>query len=221
MTLPTILLVEDDRLILHTLAIGLRGAGYHILEADSGECAIQLCTEASRPDLALLDMRLTGMSGIDFAQWLKKTWDVPFLFLSAYDDPKIVTDAAELGALGYLVKPLDIPQILPSIRVALQRAEEIQKLHQAEIDLCTAMKTSRTISTAIGLLMEQFGIGAGEAFEALRGYCRSNRRKMIEVAGHIVESRQQIDLTPYISVTQQPDSGIKLSPPIPPPDSAP
>ena len=136
MPIYTILLVEDDRLILHTLANGLRNAGYHILEADSGESAMQLCTGEGRPDLALLDMRLTGMSGIDFARWLKKTWGTPFLFLSAYNDPKIVTNAAELGALGYLVKPLDIPQILPSLRIALQRAGEIHKLQQAKIDLC-------------------------------------------------------------------------------------
>lgn len=194
----TILVVEDDLLILHTIANGLRNAGYRTMEADSGGSAIQLCTEECCPDLALLDMRLTDMSGIDFARWLKDTLNVPFLFLSAYDDPEIVTDAAELGALGYLVKPLDIQQILPSIRTALQRAQEIRKLQQAEIDLCTALKTSRTISMAIGLLMDRFGMGADETFEALRAFCRSNRKKVIEVAGQIVENGLKIDLSPYL-----------------------
>jgi len=194
-------------LILHTLAQGLSDAGYHVLEAESGEDAIQVCTQENHPDLALLDMRLTGMSGIDFAQWLKITLGIPFLFLSAYDDPEIVADAAELGALGYLVKPLNIPQILPSIRTALQRAEEIQKLQQAEIDLSTAMKTSRTISMAIGLLMERFGTREDETFDAMRAYCRSNRKKMIEVAAKIIENRQQIDLSSYLPA-QQHDSGI-------------
>ena len=193
-----ILLVEDDRLILHTLARGLRDAGYRILEADSGESAMQICA-GTRPDLALLDMRLPGMSGIDFAQWLKTTLDVPFLFLSAYDDPEIVLKGAELGALGYLVKPLDMPQILPSIKTALLRAREIQKLHQAEINLCTALKTSRSISMAMGLCMEKFGIGADESFEALRAYCRSNREKMLDVADQIIKDRHGVDLTPYLS----------------------
>ena len=192
-----ILLVEDDRLILHTLARGLRDAGYHILEADSGESAMQICAEV-RPNLALLDVHLPGMSGIDFAQWLKTTLDVPFLFLSAYSDPEIVLKGAELGALGYLVKPLDIPQILPSIKTALLRAQEIQKLHQTEINLCTALKTSRSISMAVGLCMEKFGIGADESFEALRAYCRSNREKMVDVADKIIKDRQEIDLTPYL-----------------------
>ncbi|MBI3903856.1 MAG: response regulator [Nitrosomonadales bacterium] len=192
----TILLVEDDRLVLHTLARGLRDAGYRILEADSGEAAMQLCSE-TRPDIALLDMRLTGMSGMDFARWLKTATGTPFLFLSAYNDAATVAAAAELGALGYLVKPLDVPQILPSIHTALQRAREIRELQQAELNLSTALKTSRSISMAIGLLMQRFGTGADETFEALRAYCRSHRKRMIDVADCVVEHQQEIDLAPH------------------------
>ncbi len=198
MTIPTLLLVEDDRLILRTLADELAAAGFRILEADSGESAMTLCSEANRPDLALLDMRLPGISGLDFAQWLKNTLDVPFLFLSAYGDPETVAGAVELGALGYLVKPLDTPQILPSISTALRRAREIQDMKQTGINLGAALKTSRSISMAIGLCMEKFGIGADESFEALRAYCRSNRKKMLDVADQIVKDRQGVDLTPYL-----------------------
>ncbi|TNC99783.1 MAG: response regulator NasT [Gallionellaceae bacterium] len=193
----TILLVEDDRLVLHTLARGLREAGYQVLEADSGEVAIQLCS-TNDPDLALLDMRLGGMSGIEFAQWLKGALGVPFLFLSAYNDSDTVVAAAELGALGYLVKPLDVPQVLPAIRTALQRAQEIKKLHQAELDLSTALKTSRSISMAIGLLMQRFDSGADETFEALRAYCRSNRVRMVDLANQVVEHKQNVDLSSYL-----------------------
>lgn len=194
----TILLVEDDRLVLHTIARGLRAAGYRIQEADSAEAAMRLCLK-DRPDLALLDMRLSGMSGLDFARWLKNTLGVPFVFLSAYDDSAIVEDAAELGALGYLVKPVDVPLMLPTIRTALQRAQEIQKLQQTELELSTALKTSRSISMAIGLLMQLYNIGADESFEALRTYCRNNRKRMIDVAIRIVEHGEKIDLLPYLS----------------------
>ena len=193
----TILLVEDDRLVLHTIARGLRAAGFRVIEAESGEAAMQQSLN-SRPDLAVLDMRLADMSGIEFAQWLKSTLGVPFLFFSAYDDLQIVEEAAKLGALGYLVKPLDVPQMLPTIRTALQRAQEIQRLQQAEIDLSTALKTSRSISMAIGLLMQRFEIGADASFEALRAYCRSNRMRMIDVAVQIVERNQMVDLDPYL-----------------------
>lgn len=196
MTGTTILLVEDDRLVLNTVARGLTAAGYQVLEASSVEAAMQHCLDG-HPDIALLDMRLSGESGLDFARWLKATQDVPFIFLSAYNDESLVEDAAELGALGYLVKPLDVSQMLPTIRTALQRAGEIRKLQQAEIDLSTALKTSRSISMAIGLLMQQCETGADETFEALRQYCRSNRKRIVEVADAIVQRGEKVDLAPY------------------------
>lgn len=193
----SILLVEDDRLVRHTLACGLQDAGYRVVEAESGEEAMHLCTSFC-PELALLDMNLPGMSGIDFARWIKSSLNVPFLFLSAYNDTHTVTTAAELGALGYLVKPLDMPQILPAVRTALKRAEEIKELHQAEINLSTALKTSRSISMALGLLMSRFDLGADETFEALRAYCRANRVRMVDLADQIIERKQQVDLLPFV-----------------------
>lgn len=193
----TILLVEDDRLVLHTLTRGLSDAGYRVLAADSGEMAKQLCSD-NRPDMALLDISLGGISGMDVARWLKTTMGVPCVFLSAYSDQETVGAAADIGALGYLVKPLDVQQVLPAIRTALLRSEEIQKLHQTEIDLSTALKTSRSISMAIGLLMQRFDTGADETFEALRAYCRSNRKRMVEVAEQIVERSQEVDLAPFL-----------------------
>lgn len=193
----TILLVEDDRLVLHTLARGLQAEGYRVLRADSGEQAMRLCT-ASRPDIALLDMRLGGMSGIDCARWLKNTLGIPFLFLSAYNDGETVAAAAELGALGYLVKPLDVPQVLPAISTALQRAREIRQLQQAELNLSEALKNSRSISMVIGLMMQRFGLGADDTFDALRAYCRNRRVRMVDVAELAIEHKQEIDLAPYI-----------------------
>lgn len=191
-----ILLVEDDRLVLFTMARGLRDAGFNVIEADSGEMAMQLCSEV-RPDLALLDMHLPGMSGIDIARWLKIQLDVPFLFLSAYSDLDTVENAGELGALGYLVKPLDVCQVIPAVRTALLRAQEIQKLHQSEIELNTALKTSRSVSMAVGLLMPQFNGDADETFDALRAYCRSNRQRMADVADQILSHKLDVDLAPH------------------------
>lgn len=193
----TILLVEDDLLILHSLAVGLSKAGYRIMEADSAEAAMQLCSN-SRPDLALLDIGLPDMSGIDFARWLIATVDVPFLFLSAYNDPETVAASVDLGALGFLVKPLNNSQVLPSIHAAMKLATNIQKMQETELDLRIAFKTNRIINLATGLLMQRFGIDANETFDAFRMYCRSKEQKMTDVAELIVEHRYEVDLTPYI-----------------------
>ena len=96
--MPHILLVDDDRLILATLGTGLRRAGYSVSEANSGEQALRLAAER-KPDLALLDIRMPGMSGIEVAAQFRETHGTPFIFLSAYGDENLVDQAAQLGAL--------------------------------------------------------------------------------------------------------------------------
>lgn len=117
----TILVCDDDRLVLATLVHGLKSAGYDVIEADNGDDAILLARER-RPDLALLDMRMNGKTGLDVAAYLRDHVGTPFMFLSAFNDERIVRQAVEFGALAYLVKPLDVRQIVPAVESALARS---------------------------------------------------------------------------------------------------
>lgn len=189
--MPHILLVDDDRLILATLGNGLRRAEYSVSEANSGEEALRLAEER-KPDLALLDMRMPGMSGIELAQRLTGM-GIPFIFLSAYSDEPLVKNAAERGALGYLVKPLDVPQIIPSIEAALGRAREIRELRETEEQLSSALEADRETSVAVGILMERRGLDRQEAFETLRTSARAQRRKLKDLAAEIVKAAEVIN----------------------------
>ncbi|HMS81158.1 MAG TPA: response regulator [Burkholderiaceae bacterium] len=120
-TRATILVCDDDRLVLATLVHGLKSAGYDVVEADNGDDAILLARER-RPDLALLDMRMNGKTGLDDAAYLRDHVGTPFMFLSAFNDERIVRQAVEFGALAYLVKPLDVRQIVPAVEAALARS---------------------------------------------------------------------------------------------------
>ena len=120
-TRATILVCDDDRLVLATLVHGLKSAGYDVVEADNGDDAILLARER-RPDLALLDMRMNGKTGLDVAAYLRDHVGTPFMFLSAFNDERIVRQAVEFGALAYLVKPLDVRQIVPAVESALARS---------------------------------------------------------------------------------------------------
>ena len=119
----TILVCDDDRLVLATLSHGLKNAGFDVVEADNGDDAILLARER-RPDLALLDMRMNGKTGLDVAAYLRDHVGTPFMFLSAFNDERIVRQAIEFGALAYLVKPLDVRQIVPAVHSALARASD-------------------------------------------------------------------------------------------------
>ena len=92
-------------------------AGYEVIDADNGDDAILLARE-HRPDLALLDIRMEGKSGFDVAAYLREYCQIPFMFLSAFSDDATVAQVKALGAVAYLVKPLDIGQIVPAVEAA-------------------------------------------------------------------------------------------------------
>jgi CheY-like chemotaxis protein len=119
-TFGKILVVDDDRLVLATVVHGLSEAGYVVIDADNGDDAILLARE-HRPDLALLDIRMEGKSGFDVAAYLREYLQTPFMFLSAFADEETTAKVRELGAIAYLVKPLDIRQIVPAVEAAFEQ----------------------------------------------------------------------------------------------------
>lgn len=189
MTTATLLLVDDDRLVLTTLAEGLRQTGYTVLEASDGDAAIRLA-ETQSPDLAILDMRMLGRDGHDVAVWLRGHTDIPFLFLSAYSDEETVSKAIAAGALGYLIKPLSVTQILPSIEAALKRGRELIALLKEEAHLSAALHIGRQTSIAVGILMARHGLAEQAAFEKLRGQARAERRKVSDLAAELISAAE-------------------------------
>lgn len=175
-----LLLADDDRVVLFTLAEGLREAGFEVIEARDGQRALDLC-RSERPDLALLDIRMPGLDGLELARRLRADTTVPFLFFTAHDDEDLVREAVKLGALGYLVKPLDVPRLVPMLRAALARAEEVDGLR-------AALHSNRNIGTAVGIAMRVWHLDQQAAFERLRKYARDHSSKLENVARQVVET---------------------------------
>jgi signal transduction histidine kinase len=120
---PRLLIAEDDALTQAMLAQTARRAGFEPRAVASvGEASALVRAESF--DLALLDLRLRGGSGLALAERLREHGDVPFLFLTAHADDATVEEAARLGALGFLVKPLDPSALGPMLRTACARGTE-------------------------------------------------------------------------------------------------
>lgn len=191
-----ILVVDDELLVLATTSMGLQHIGYDVIQADSGAWALQVCQQ-EKPDLVLLDICMPAMSGIEVAKVLDEL-NIPFIFLSAYSDEEMVQSAAAVGALGYLVKPLEIARIVPAIEVALVRADEQSKADQTLENLFNALENNREIDVAIGILMERYQIDRVTAFESLRSYARANRIKVVELANALISGTiKQIPINQY------------------------
>jgi response regulator NasT len=192
--LRRLLLLDDDRLVLATLGEGLRQAGYHVTTASSVEEA-EDALAAGNIDLAILDVRMPGVSGIDLAWRLHDAnSEVPFIFLTAYSDEELVEQASEAGAMGYVVKPADPDRLVPAIEAAFARAGDARRLRETGKQLQTALDADRDVSLAIGIIMERRRLSRQEAFEALRGQARTERRKLIDLAREVVLAVEKINL---------------------------
>ncbi len=178
-----ILVADDDRVVLFTLAEGLRKAGFEVVEACDGLQALALCRDEA-PDLALLDIRMPGLDGLELACRLHDETTVPFLFFSAYDEEEFVRRATNIGALGYLLKPLDVTAMVPMIRTALARAQDLGGLQRA-------LESNRSIATAVGMLMQAAGLDQPAAFERLRRQARAERRRLEDLARDMIEGDRQ------------------------------
>ncbi len=189
---PRILVVDDDRLILATLTMGLEKAGFDTLRAASGEEAVNIC-QKQRPDLIVMDIRMSGISGLEAAQRIHALVEVPVIYLSAYDDVEVVEQAVKQGGIGYMVKPVEVHQLVPEIRAALARAADLNQLKTTEAQLSRALNAERTTSIATGILMERRKMSAADALELLRAQARPNRRKMVDVAKEIISSIEAAD----------------------------
>jgi two-component system, response regulator PdtaR len=189
-----ILVVDDDRLVLATLAHGLSQAGYDVIDADNGDDAILLARE-HRPDLALLDIRMQGKSGFDVAAYLRDYCHMPFMFLSAFSDAQTAAQVKALGAVAYLVKPLDIGQILPVVEAALvdvvaQRAEPTSI--EAAPAAAGAALPPPEVMMAIGVLMHRFSLGRVAAFEHLSRQAAAERRPIEAQAARVLEAVESL-----------------------------
>ena len=189
-----ILIVDDDPHLLTFLTEVIGHAGYDTLTAASGEEALQVVA-AREPDLAmaLLDITMPGMSGLDLGARLKQDTSVPFMFLSAVDDSESARQAAAHGAVGYLVKPVDAAHLMPAFEAGLARADDIRQLRRTEVNLNAALAAGRETSLAVGLLMGKFQTDRNTAFEVLRDHARSNRRKINEVADQLLAAEETLN----------------------------
>lgn len=190
----SLFLVEDDRLIISTLTTGLTRAGYIVHSAESVSEAESWLDSNERPDLVILDVHMPDRSGLELTKRLEELHHIPFILLTAHSEQEIIIQATESGAMGYMVKPVDISQLIPAIETAMSRANDLKGLRGDKTKLQTALDTDRSVSVAVGIIMDQRGIGREEALKELRKVARSNHISLISLAGNIVKSREILNL---------------------------
>jgi two-component system, response regulator PdtaR len=189
-----ILVVDDDRLVLATVAHGLAQAGYDVIDADNGDDAILLARE-HRPELALLDIRMEGKSGFDVAETLRDAYAIPFMFLSAFADDATFAKVQELGAMDYLVKPLNVGQIVPSVDAVFARLRAgggpvAQPAATAAIQASNPITDA--VPLAVGVLMHRHSLPRAVAWQRLQKLAQEQRRTVAEQAERLLAAVEEL-----------------------------
>jgi response regulator NasT len=213
-----LLVVDDDRLVLATLVQGLEDAGFEVIDADNGDDAILLARQ-HRPELALLDIRMDGLSGFDVAAYLRDHLRIPFMFLSAFSDAATLAQIQALGALASLVKPLDMAQIVPAVAAAHAQALQLRaasgavSLGQggpavpalAPAALPAGLPISggaarpavldQTVAIALGIVMHRYSLRRAAALVRLEQLAASERRSLLDSSAALVAAVEQLSLS--------------------------
>ena len=181
-----ILVAEDETIIRLDLRKTLEDAGFEVCaEARNGEEAVQLAT-SERPDLAILDVKMPRLDGIEAARRILAERPIPIVMLTAYHQEELVSRAVEAGVFGYLVKPFRQSDLLPAIRAARARHAELEALREEAESLTEALVTRKVVERAKGLLMERENLSEQEAFARLRRASQSSNRPMKVVAEALI-----------------------------------
>jgi len=121
----TVALVDDDRNILTTLSIALQAEGYATRVYSDGEAALKALVE-NPPDLAVFDIKMPRMDGMELLRRLRQSSDLPVIFLTSKDQEEDEEAGLAMGADDYIAKPFSQRLLLARIRTILRRATPVK-----------------------------------------------------------------------------------------------
>jgi response regulator NasT len=180
-----ILVAEDESIIRIGLCRILEEAGHQVVVAPDGRTAVKLARQTG-PDLAILDIKMPGLDGLEVARQIYTRRPLPIVLLTAYGDRELVEQAAELPIMAYLIKPVKERELLAMLEVVTTRFAEQQQLLRQANELEEQLATRKAVERAKGVLMQQESLSEEEAYRRIQSQARRERRSMRQVAEAIL-----------------------------------
>jgi len=139
-----------------------------------------------QPDLAILDVKMPGMDGLEVARNIDREKICGVLILTAFSQREMVEHARDAGALAYLVKPFQKSDLIPAIEVAIGRFRELQALSDHVEALGEQIEARKIIDRAKGLLIDEYAMKEQDAFAFIQRTAMTERARMRDVAERIL-----------------------------------
>ena len=147
--MTSVLVVDDEPQILRGLRTNLRARGYEVFTAPDGETALATAAK-ERPDLAIIDLGLPGIDGVEVIRGIRAWSEMPLLVLSARDQERDKVLALDAGADDYVTKPFGMDELLARLRAAERRLHPSAEQPVVETDAFTVDLAAARVSTAEG-----------------------------------------------------------------------
>jgi len=181
-----IVIADDESIIRMDLRGMLEQMGHTVIgEAGDGIKAVAMIREL-KPDVAILDIKMPDMDGIDAAKIISNEKLAPVLLLTAYSQMDLIDRAKEAGVFAYLVKPFKESDLMPALEIAIARYREFSEMEREAATLADKLETRKLLDRAKGILMDQHGLSEAEAFRRIQVQSMNTRRPMKEVAEAII-----------------------------------
>jgi response regulator NasT len=181
-----VVVAEDESLIRMDIVETLRDHGFDVVgEAGDGNKAVELAFSL-KPDLMVMDIKMPDLDGISAAEQIAEL-KIPVVLLTAFSQQELVTRAAEVGAMAFLVKPFSPQDLLPAIEIALSRHAQLIILESEVSDLAERLETRKLVERAKGVLSEKMKLTEPEAFRWIQKASMDRRLSMAEVARTVLE----------------------------------
>jgi response regulator NasT len=182
-----VLIAEDEAIIRLDLRETLEEEGYEVVgETGRGDEAVALARELS-PDLAVLDIGMPGVDGLEAARVMVGEQLCGVLVLTAFSQRELIEQARDAGALAYLVKPFQKSDLIPALELAHARHRELQDLGGEVRSLEEQLESRKVIDRAKGRLMDGNGLTEAEAFSFIQKRAMNDRMRMRDVAQLVLD----------------------------------
>ena len=184
-----VVVAEDEAIIRLDLVETLREQGFDVVaDTGRGDEAVRLVAE-HRPDVAILDVKMPGLDGIEAARRIAPQRGTAVVILTAFSQRELIEQAREAGAMTYLVKPYRRDALVPAVELALARYREMEALEGRVGDLEDRLEVRKLVDRAKGRLIDDHAMSEQGAYVFIQRTAMSQRRTMRDVAGDVLEGR--------------------------------
>lgn len=182
-----VVIAEDEAIIRMDLRELLEEEGYHVVGETGRGDEVETLVESLAPEVAILDVKMPGLDGIEVARRLVENRRCATVLLTAFSQREFVDSARAAGVMAYLVKPFQRNDLVPAIEMARARFADLLSLEERARIAEERLETRKVIDRAKGLLQDKRSMSENDAFRLLQTTAMAERRSMRSVAQDVID----------------------------------